>query len=94
MMHSTKGFHSDILESLVTSAKQPNFNKSQQFSIFKNIVRQILKAIGRGHELQVWPHRDRFGNTHWHGYNPIGDCHIHLASEAEVRIWIEERYYR
>jgi len=32
-----------------------------------------------------------FGNTWWNAYDPAGRS-VSLASEAEMRIWIEKRY--
>ncbi len=37
--------------------------------------------------------KDCFGNTYFRIYDPIGDRNIYLNSEAEVRWWLDKRYY-
>ncbi|MDJ0634856.1 MAG: hypothetical protein QNJ34_16830 [Xenococcaceae cyanobacterium MO_188.B29] len=44
-------------------------------------------------EPKIWKKKDRSGNTYFRIYDPIGDRHIYLDSEAEVRWWLDKRYY-
>ena len=37
--------------------------------------------------------RDRQGQVYYSIYDPISRCHTTCASEAEVRSWLEQRYY-
>ncbi|HBB31312.1 MAG TPA: hypothetical protein DDZ80_21935 [Cyanobacteria bacterium UBA8803] len=69
-------------------------NKTQLFSTFKSIWQQILKQLTKANEPQVWQSSDRMGKTYWHGYDPVTGSSVSRASEAEMRIWVEERYYQ
>ena len=63
------------------------------FENFKAIVEQLIQALTRGHELQVWRKKDHDGNAYWQAFDPKTRKSISLSSEAEMRIWIEQRYY-
>lgn len=52
------------------------------------------KLINNRTEPQVWHKRDRAGNTYWQVFDPVTGYFTYFSSEQEVRIWIEERYYR
>jgi hypothetical protein len=45
-------------------------------------------------EPKVWQERDRFGNLYWRIYDPISDRSATLASEQEVREWLDQRFYK
>ena len=62
-------------------------------SAFKKRLPQILQPLTSGHELQVWTKRERYGKITWHAYDPVSDRHVVRESEAEMRAWVEERYY-
>lgn len=60
----------------------------------------VCRWIGRwveqlGHQADVHISRtcDREGNCHWHTYDRHSRHHADLSSEAEVRIWLEQRHY-
>lgn len=44
-------------------------------------------------EPKVWEQKDRQGNIYFRVYDPIRDRHIYFNSEAEVRYWLDKRYY-
>jgi hypothetical protein len=46
-----------------------------------------------GPEPQVKQVRDRYGVRHWQVYDPVTQRSQQLHSEAEVRQWLERRYY-
>lgn len=50
------------------------------------------KSLSTNDEPQIWQTRDRNGNVLWNAYDPISDRSLYYASEAEVRIWLENRY--
>jgi hypothetical protein len=44
-------------------------------------------------EPQIEQKSDRDGNLYYRIYDPITRRYTFLASEREVRIWLENRYY-
>ena len=65
-------------------------------SLFKKLQRvfqDAIRVLTRGHELQVWQKKDRNGNAYWQAFDPKTRKSTSLNSEAEMRIWIEQRYY-
>ncbi|MBD2304849.1 hypothetical protein H6G17_04895 [Chroococcidiopsis sp. FACHB-1243] len=60
---------------------------------FKAIIEKLIQTLTRGHELQVWRKKDRNGNAYWQAFDPKTRKSTSLSSEAEMRIWIEQRYY-
>ena len=54
----------------------------------------LVKALSQEHEVKAWEKTDRRGNTYWNVYNPVTDKTVQFGSEAEVRIWLEQQYYR
>lgn len=63
-------------------------------AIGKAIWQRLIRALTSGNELQVWKTTDRHGHTYWQAYDPATDRSTSLGSEAEMRMWIEQRYYR
>lgn len=59
----------------------------------QKILQDVIHALTRGDELQVWQKKDRNGNAYWQAFDPKTRKSTSLSSEAEMRIWIEERYY-
>ncbi len=43
-------------------------------------------------ELKVQPTRDAEGEMWWHVYDPATNRSAIFASEAEIRIWLDERH--
>lgn len=62
--------------------------------LVNKICQRIVTLINHASELQVWQTRDRSGHSWWNGYDPSTGKSIRLDSEAEMRMWIEERYYQ
>jgi len=73
--------------------KTLNFASStaQSFSHLWQALRQRLAHYA---EIRVWQKSDRQGNLYWHGYNPSNGEYVSFGTEAEIRMWIEEHYYR
>jgi hypothetical protein len=62
-------------------------------SAFKRGLQQIIQYLNRGSELQVWTTIARDGEIRWHAYDPVSDRRVVTQSEAQMRAWVEERYY-
>jgi len=43
-------------------------------------------------ELRIWS-RKHAGLRVWHAYDPVTGQHRRFASEADLRDWIDRRYY-
>lgn len=56
-------------------------------SLIWNVV-----SIPSINEPHIWQKRDRFGNIWWYVYDPMSSRSIQLASEQEVRQWLEQRF--
>ncbi|MBD2459507.1 hypothetical protein H6G89_00480 [Oscillatoria sp. FACHB-1407] len=54
----------------------------------------MTKLLTCSSEPHVWQERDRHGNLTWRIYEPSTNRSATFASEEEVRIWLEKRYYR
>lgn len=67
---------------------------SSVFKIIINIYKGFVKAAYSSLELQVWQSSDRKGNIYWQAYDPIKNRSISFGSEAEMRMWIEQYYYK
>ncbi len=51
-------------------------------------------TINNSREIRVWQKSDRQGNIYWLVFDPVTGYYSSFSDEREVRIWIEERYYR
>ncbi|GAX41253.1 hypothetical protein NIES4075_22220 [Tolypothrix sp. NIES-4075] len=43
-------------------------------------------------EIQVWQKSDGYGNIYWQAYDPITGKSFSSGSEADISMWIEQRY--
>lgn len=55
--------------------------------------RKQLSTLSANSEPKVWQKKDGRGNFYYRVYDPIGDRYFCLNSEAEVRWWLDKRYY-
>lgn len=95
MKHSANYLDRERLESIFSQSESKQVKKSKFFSAMNRIWQHLLTTLTKDiNELQVWQTSDRFGNTWWNAYEPTTGRSISLASEAEMRAWIDERYYR
>lgn len=94
MRLSTHLFHHFRLESTVTQEKQVTKTQPKLFSALYKIWHGLLTANFSKNELRVWQKSHSDGNTEWHAYDPVTGRSICLASDAEMRIWIEQQYYQ
>ena len=68
--------------------------KSRFATFINNICERFVTLINHASELKVWQSSDRAGHKWWNAYDPTTGNSISLDSEAEMRMWIEERYYQ
>ena len=57
------------------------------------IWQHLVKAIAHGNEPRLWQ-TQKHGQPIWHGYDPASGRSVTRFSEAEMLIWLEERYYQ
>jgi hypothetical protein len=60
----------------------------------KRFGQWIWNALTSEPELKIWQRQDRAGNVWYQVYDPKSGRTACLASEEEVRMWIEESFYR
>ena len=53
----------------------------------------LLAILIKDNDLQIWQTSDSFGNNWWHAYDPATGRSTSVDSEADMRVWIEQRYY-
>ncbi|MBD1995809.1 hypothetical protein H6G00_04105 [Leptolyngbya sp. FACHB-541] len=63
-------------------------------SALKQFGKQLIQLIVGTHEVQIWQVSDRAGNVYWRVYDPVTKDSTSFGSSSEVRIWLEQRYYR
>jgi hypothetical protein len=81
------------LEQIFNKA-EPNSSRNKLVSIINSIGQRLVAVMTKEQELQIWQSSDRSGKTLWHGYDPVTGHSVCRDSEAEMRIWLEERYYK
>lgn len=57
-----------------------------------NLLNTICAPIVAGKEPKLWLSFDRQGNVYWNAYDPQSNRYARNLSEAEMRVWLEERY--
>ncbi len=86
-------------------SSNPHFQLSEQalpkqqiklplFSALKSAFQFCAQFFANANEPQIWTETDRYGNTYWHAYDPVSGRSVSLDSEAEMRAWLEQRYYQ
>ncbi|MDX2214777.1 MAG: hypothetical protein SFY66_15925 [Oculatellaceae cyanobacterium bins.114] len=63
---------------------------NQTLAVWCSQIAQWLSP--RLSEPRVYQHRDRAGQVYWSGFDPNTGSSIRWVSEAEIRIWLEQRY--
>lgn len=92
MKHSATSFDREKLEFLYQEPTKGKA-KSKFFVPLKSAWQRLVNFLTTTNELQVWQSSDRHGNTWWNAYDPATGRSTKLSSEAEMRVWIEQRYY-
>ena len=52
----------------------------------------LFQPLVKPAELRVWRTRDNKGNIWWSAHDPATGRLIERVSEAQIRIWLEQRY--
>ncbi|MBG1267831.1 hypothetical protein [Nostoc sp. WHI] len=70
-------------------------NKFNFLLSFQKVWQHFIIWMNSGSDLQVWQESDRYGYTScWHAYDPMTGRSACFGSEEEMRIWIDQCYYR
>ena len=67
---------------------------TQLTKLVEKICQRIFNEIQTASELQITQVLDKSGNLAWRVYDPITYNTFIFNDEEEVKIWLEERYYR
>jgi hypothetical protein len=63
-------------------------------SAFKDAGASLVHYLTRPDEIRVWQVNDRHGEAFWKAYDPRSNTTSYLSSEDDLRVWLEQRYYR
>lgn len=94
MTNYTNSSDRERLELILNQNESEKIKKSSFFSRLNSLWQHLIAALSNGHEPQIWVSSDRAGTTWWHGYDPLTGRSVTRSSEAEMRVWVEERYYQ
>jgi hypothetical protein len=65
------------------------------YAALRNLGQRLINAIYSTPSVQVTPKRDRQGQIYsWCIYDPRTDRRFCVASEMEVRIWLDQQYFQ
>lgn len=64
------------------------------FSAMNQIGQFLLVAAVGGDNLKIWQTADRDGNSWWHGFDPLTGRSTWVATDDEMRAWIDRHYYQ
>ncbi len=82
------------LESTTSEEKRLGKTESKIFSSLYKFWQQVLTVLLSKQEVRVWQKSSENGNGEWHAYDPATGRSVCAASDAEMRIWIEQQYYQ
>lgn len=54
---------------------------------------QMTAALSTSNEPKIWTTTDRRGRVYWYARDPMSGRKLAHASEHDVRVWLEQRYY-
>jgi hypothetical protein len=84
------------LELISTEASDRNIHlASKPYAILaalRNLWEDLIAVLTKEPEIKVWRKQDRHGNTYWQAYDPWTGDSVSIASELEMRYWLESRY--
>lgn len=73
--------------------KNQKHKGSSFFSAVNQVWQFFLSFAEAGNEPKIWQTRDRDGNTWWHGCDRATGRSTCVATEDEMRAWIDRHYY-
>ena len=77
---------------LETLVQQPSQGSSPLAQTLKQIGDRAMRFFTGQAEPRIWQ-RTRQGQPIWFAHDPITNRTRQFASEQEVRLWLEKRYY-
>lgn len=94
MRLATPLFHHSNLEASVDREKELPKNQAKFPSFFHKIWQGLSTVITSKNDLKVWRKSHADGSNEWHAYDPATGRSTCVASDAEMRVWIEQQYYQ
>ena len=84
----------DAVTTIGQKVKLANYkNNSYLFAIVKKGWQNfVMWLLDDNKEIQVWQKSDRHGNIYWKAYDPVTGKSFSSGSEADISMWIEQRY--
>lgn len=67
--------------------------KSGFVSKLEQLLRRIVESIIAVNELKIYSLKSRSGHCCWAVHDPLLGRKVFFESEAEVREWLDRRYY-
>ena len=64
------------------------------FSAMNQIWQFFLSAAASENQLRIWQTSDNDGNTWWHGCDRATGRSTRVATDDEMRAWIDRHYYQ
>ena len=88
--------HLELITRPSPAATQQNRVK-RTIGFFYRLMSTAMHQLTHSHEPRIWTSTIKTGpnvsQTRWHIYDPMTQQRATLASEAEVRTWLDTRYY-
>ena len=79
---------------LITDVELNVTTKPSRTSLWLDKVwKFLIKSFTQAHELKLYQVTGKAGKSYWYTYDPKTGLSTCLGSEAEVRIWLDQRYY-
>lgn len=85
--------NSQELDRLVEKDKSSKQNSIKLPSL-EQLWNSILDSLTRSQEPRIYQKYGRSGNLYFEVYDPIAHQTSTFNSEQEVRIWLDQRYYK
>ncbi|MBD0334114.1 MAG: hypothetical protein ICV62_01365 [Cyanobacteria bacterium Co-bin13] len=80
------------LEALVPETRQAKTRQTGLAAALKEAGQAAVNFLTSGNDLRIWT-RQRNGHLIWHVYDPMTEQRQQFSSEADLRSWLETRYY-
>lgn len=78
-----------LINHRTTPFVSPQNTESKLRQLWRNFIHYITRPV----EIKVRKQTNPQGEVWWQVYDPHRDIKATFASELEVRMWLEERYY-
>lgn len=83
----------DSLNSLPTPTAKNTALSGCFLAKFQSTWNKMIAMFTAGKEPKIWLSSDAEGKLYWNAFDPQTHRFVEHLSEAEMRIWIEKRYY-